>query len=281
MGIKGKAREGSDYVKKTGFFEARVAAINPDREQLEKMLGVNLEKDPEYLGEDADGNGKLTLCIWLKDVTDGTCRPVRFYLKDVERSTKTKDKKQFINSVGQTTWADKEDNLPEWFKARGCRVAKEGEEEMYNFAVNWLNKLDTRDAETVLSFDWKRLLKGNVKEIEDQIGGEYDGTITCLLTVKTVDKNGEPVDYEQIYNKEFLPGYEMKKIKMKKIDESFINAANAIEKKKQSKLQKFVLNVTKKPYGIKEYFTLGELEAYDPSKNIASRNDILDGDTSY
>ena len=282
MSIKGKAREQKEFVKKTGFFEGEVIAINPDREKLEKILSTTLEKDPEYLGKDENGKAKVNIVAWIKDLKTGELRNIRFFLKDVERENKDKTKKQYINDVGMTTWADDPKNLADWFTSRSYRVAHEGEEELYNFAVTWLNKLDTRDAETVLAFDWSKLIKGNVKEIADQINGEYSGTMCCLVTMRTADKDGQPMEYEQVYNKEFLPGYAMKQIRLRKIDESFIEGARSTERNKRSKLQKFVLNVTDPSYGIKDYFTLGELVPYDASKNItAGSSPIAEEDASY
>lgn len=285
MSIKGKAREQKEFVKKTGFFEGEVIAINPTRDKLEKILSTTLEKDPEYLSkEEKDGKEivKCSIVAWVKDVKSGELRNIRFFLKNVEKENKDKTKKQYINSVGMTTWADNEDNLQDWFVSRPYRVAHEGEEELYNFAVTWLNKLDTRDPETVLSFDWSKLIQGNVKEIADQITGEYSGTICCLVTMRTVDKEGQPMEYEQVYNKEFLPGYTMKQIRLRRIDDNFIEGAKATEKKKRSKLQKFVLNITDLQYGIKDHFTLGELTPYDSSKNITAGNAVIsEDDTDY
>src|ERR1044072_1442193 len=164
MSIKGKARDQKEFVKETGFFEGEVIAINPTKEVLEKILATTLEKDPEYLGED-NGVKRLNLTIWVKNVINGRLRNIRFFLKDVERTNKDNTKKQYINDVGMTAWSDSESNLQDWFKSRPYRVAHEGEEELYNFAVTWLNKLDTRDADTVLHFDRSKLMKGNVKEI--------------------------------------------------------------------------------------------------------------------
>jgi hypothetical protein len=74
----------------------------------------------------------------------------------------------------------------------------------------------------------------------------------------------------------------MKQIRLRKIDREFIDGANATEKRKRSKLQKFVLNITDPTYGIKDHYTLGELTPYDPSKNIASGNSVIaDEDASY
>lgn len=289
--VQGPKRDPNLFVKKTGFFEATVLCVNPDREKLEELLGTQIEKDPEYLGEDEKGNTQLQLVLWVKDKMSNDIKSVRFFLKDViventvkdgEESTKKK-KKQYINSVGDTTWADAEANLPDWFKKREYRLAKDGEEEMYNFMKAWLNKLDLRNDQARLSFDWNKLMRGNVREIAEQIGSGYDESVVLLSIIRSVTKDGEVKEYEQVYNKEFLPGFLMKEIRLKKIDSAFIEAAEKTDRKKRSKLQKFVLNATDKQYGIKHYYTLGPLQEYDPSKNPAAGNStkIEDDDTSY
>lgn len=282
MSIKGKAREQKEFVKETGFFEGEVLCMNPDRTTLEKILDITLEKDPEYLSED-NGVKRFNLTIWVKDVKNGRLRNIKFFLKDVPRENKDKTKRQYINDVGMTAWSDSESNLQDWFKSRPYRVAHEGEEELYNFAVTWLNKLDTKDPDTVLFFDWSKLMKGNVKELTDQINGEYCTTVCPLVTIRTSDKEGQPIEYEQVYNKEFLPGYAIKQIRLRKIDDSFIEAAKLTERKKRTKLQKFILNVTDPNYGVKDFYTLGEVTPYDSSKNITSGNSVKfeDDDSGY
>jgi hypothetical protein len=288
--VQGPKRESKEFVKKTGFFEGKPICVNPSREKLEEILATQIEKDPEYLGEDEKGNTQLQLVFWLKDVMAGDVRSVRFFLKDVvventvkegEESTKKK-KKQYINNVGDTTWADTEENLPDWFKKREYRLAKDGEEEMYNFMKAWLN-VDLRNDSARLSFDWNKLMRGNVREIAEQIGSGYDESVVLLSMIRSVTKDGEVKEYEQVYNKEFLPGFVMKEIRLKKIDSTFIETAEKTDRKKRSKLQKFVLNVTDKQYGIKNYYTLGPLQEYDPTKNPAAGNSakIDDDDASY
>ena len=39
MAVQGKVREPKEWKKSTGFFEAEVLCINPDREKLESLLG--------------------------------------------------------------------------------------------------------------------------------------------------------------------------------------------------------------------------------------------------
>lgn len=292
MAVQGNVREHNDFSKEVGFFEGKVVAVNPDKEALEKLLKTTIEKEPEYLGEDDKGNTKLNLVFWLEDVKTGKLKDVRFFLKDTPRINKVAEgedkvrKKQYINSVGITSWADKESNLQDWFTARDYRVANEGEEEMYKFILTWLNKLDLRDKSATVSFDWKKLMRGNVKEIADQIEGEYADTVVVLKVIKTaVKKDGdeeEKVEYEQVYNRDFLPGYTMGKIRIKKIDEDYIARAQEVDRKKRDKLQKFVLGVIDPEYGCKDYFILREVEPYDSSKNIVGTDETIAPDnTAY
>jgi hypothetical protein len=280
--VQGSKREIKEFIKETGFFEVEVICVNPDREKLEKLLGTQIEKDPEYLGEDDKGVTKLNLVIWVRDVETKKIRSIRFFLRD-EVVTNDKGKTQYINSIGDTTWADSEENIQEWFKKREYRVARDGEEELYNFIKSWLHELDMRKEDTKLSFDWNKLMRGNVREISEQIGGEFDKTVVCLSTVKVVQKDGEKKEYEQVYNRNFLPGFVMKEIRLKKIDTAYIDAAEKTDKKKRSKLQKFVLNSIDKKYGVKEHFTLTPLQPYNPDNNPASsdKSHIKEDDMSY
>jgi hypothetical protein len=297
-GIKGKVRKPSDFQRETGFFEGQVVAINPDREQLEKLLETTIEKDPEYIGEE-DGVKKAQIVFWIRDEKTKKVKDLKFFIRDSDREkAKPKDgaseeekrsfvkKKQYINEIGTTSWADKEENLQDWFTQRDYRVAKEGEEELYAFLQKWLGKLDFKDKDALLSFDFRKLLRGNVSELREQINGEYNDSVVFLKIVRKVEKDGEDQYYEQIYNREFLPGYVMKQIKLKKIDGNFIEAAEMQQKtdrKKLSALQRFVLSVTDRQYGIRDFYTLGELEIFDPAKatGVAVERTVNDDDLSY
>lgn len=294
---KGKTRENKEFVKKTGFFEGEVIAVNPTKEKLSKILGVELEGDEiEYTSEE-EVEGKMVaraqVVFWIRDLAEGgSTRSVHFFLKDqdrqnqvtpeeLENGTKTK-KKQYINSIGMTTWADKPENLPEWFTSRNYRVAKVGEEELYTFVGAWLNKLDRKDADSAILADFRALIQGNVKEFSIEIGGEYAGTVMPLVVIREVEKEGEKKEYEQIYNKDMLPGFVMRQLRTKTVDADFIKKATITERKKRSLLQRFVLGVNDTTYGIKDHYTLGLLQDYDPTKNPKVSGKVLtEEDTEY
>ena len=179
--IGGKIREqssgssDSNYEKKVGIFEANIVAINPTAEEYSSILGREISPDSkatEYLGETKDGNTYLRIDVWLQEVKNQDNFKVSFFLEDKQRQNRDGTKNQYINSVGTTSWADEESNLYDWFtKDRDFRIAYVGEEDLYNFMQKWLSKLDYRDVETELQLDWKKLMRGDVRDLKSQIGG--------------------------------------------------------------------------------------------------------------
>ena len=134
--IGGKKREQTqlpEFTKKVGLFEANVIAINPTAEEYNDILGIELKPDnkvTEYLGISEDKKTKkLRVDFWLEEVKKKDRFKVTFYLEDREKENKDLTKKQYINSVGTTSWADDPNNLPDWFANRDYRVAFIGEEE--------------------------------------------------------------------------------------------------------------------------------------------------------
>ena len=100
--------------------------------------------------------------------------------------------------------------LPDWFTKRDYRVAKTGEEELYDFMRAWLGSLDYSSDKTTLELNWKYLMKGNVKEIRDQIDGEWCTTFGAMAIISTKEKDGVIQEWPGIYNKAFFPAYGLK-----------------------------------------------------------------------
>lgn len=285
-GIGGNKRQStgeSNFSKKVGLFEAKVVAINPTIEEFKDKLGIELKEDSkaiEYLGMSQDGNKTVRIDVWLEEVKNKDKFKVAFFLENKERENKDGTKKQYINTVGSCSWADDENNLPKWFTERECRVAYVGEEDLYNFMRTWLGDLDYRDAETTLQLEWSKLMKGNVKDLRDQIGGEWCTNIVALATVKTVEKDGELKEYQGVYNKAFLPAYTLKQFRL--IDFSSSNTLKQLREKKSKDLkphERFVLGVTGE-YGCKEFYTFKDLAEYNADDNLVASDKVLEEDDS-
>lgn len=289
--IGGKKRESNqlpEFSKKVGLFEANVVAINPTAEEYKDLLNIELKEDSkavEYLGTSNDGNNQLRVDVWLEEVKTKEKFKVVFFLEDKEKENKDGTKKQYINAVGSCSWATDPNNLLDWFAARDYRVAYVGEEELYNFLRTWLGKLDYRDAETTLQIDWKRLMKGNVKDLKDQVGGDLATSVVALATVKTAIKNNETKEYQSVYNKGFLPAYSLKNFRLVNYSDNRILEDLREKSKKKSFVlkphERFVVNVTGE-YGCKEFFILKDLKEYNTADNFAASDKaIADDDSAY
>lgn len=285
-GVKRERTVLPEFVKHVGLFEAKVITVNPSVEEYKEILGIELKEDSkatEYLGTNTDGNAYLRVDIWLEEIKNSYKFVVTFFLENKERENKDQTKTQYINSVGTCTWAADENDLADWFKGtadapREYRVAYNGEEELYNFLRTWLSNLDYRQASTILQIEWKKILKGNVKDIKEQIDGEWCTNIVAMATIKVKEKDGESKEFQGIYNKAFLPPYSLKNFRLIDFMNSTVLANLKAKKPRDLKAhEKFVLNVTGE-YGCKDFYILKELQDYNAEDNLVASDKVVSSD---
>ena len=283
QGEKREQRQQVDFTKKVGLFEAKVVAINPTAEEFKEVLNIDLQegsKLTEYLGESSNGNTTLRVDVWLEEIKNKDKFKVTFFLENKERENKDGSKKQYINNIGGCTWAADENDLPEWFTKRDYRVAYVGEEELYNFLRTWLSELDYTKDSTVLQLDWKKLMKGNTKDLKEQVDGAYCGSVIALATVVVRQKDGENKEYQGIYNKAFLPSYYLKNFRLINYGDPSVQSSLRAKKTKDLKPhERFVVNVTGE-YGCKDYYTLRDIQDYNPDDNLVASDKVLSDDGS-
>lgn len=289
-GIGGERRESTgEYTKKVGLFLANVIAINPTEREYKEVLGITLTEESKatnYLGE-KDGNTTLRLDIWLeetgKHLEEGEKAnrfKVNFFLEDKKRKNKDESKAQFINTIGSCSWGAEESDLPEWFTKREFREARSGEEELYDFLRTWLSNLDFRKEATNLSLSWKKLMKGDVKELSEQIGGEWTNPFVSMAIVVVKEKEGEVIEYQNVWNRGFLPGYSLKNFNLTdytdpKVIENLMSKAT-----KDLKIhEKFVLKIAGE-YGCKDFYVVKALQDYDSSENFAASGETMEEEDS-
>ena len=275
--------EEKEFAKKIGLFEARVIAVNPTSEEYADVLGRQLKEDSkatEYLGTSKDGNARLRIDFWLEEVKSRDKYKLTFFIENKEKENKDGTKKQYINNVGRCTWADSPNNLPTWFKERENRVAFVGEEDLYNFLRSWLSNIDFSSKKSTLQLEFNKLIKGNVKELKEQINGEWATNIVALATVSSKETEDGTKEYQAIYSKAFLPPYSIKAFRL--IDYNKAEAISALRQKSQKELkphERFVLNVVGE-YGCKDFFTFKELKEYNSEDNLVSSDKVIAEDDS-
>jgi hypothetical protein len=290
MAVQGNVKTQQDFGKSVGMFAAKVIAINPDKEGLEKIYGPQ-EKEPEYVKEKEvkiyeEGGTMMVpsvrIVVYLqeqktdkktKKVTPGKIFQVSFYLEDRVKQNKDGSKKQYINSGGTTSWAASENDLLPWFVARDYREAMVGEEELYNFAKAWL-QLDFKDPGMMLDFNFANLISGDVSELTGEIGGQYDGTLVAMATIKTKEVDGEVKEFQSVYNRAFLPAYTMEKFK-KTFTEEAIDAILNKKAKERKGIERFIGEVADSEYGVKDFYSFAPLHEYDASKNMAASDAVI------
>lgn len=284
--IGGKKRESTqlpEFKKKVGLFEARVIAVNPTIEEYKDILGIELKEDSKaalYLGETDDKKKKLRLDFWLEEIKSKDKLKVTFYLEDRIRESKDGRKKQYINVVGTTSWADDPNNLLDWFVKREYRVAFSGEEELYEFMKVWLGNLDYKHSATTLQLDWKKLMNGNVRDIKSEINGEWCTNIVAMATIVTKQKDGETKEYQGVYNRMFLPTYalaQFRNIDYTKSPELVSNIARKKYGECKSIHEKFINKISGE-YGCKDFFILKDAKEYNADDNLVASDAVISDD---
>lgn len=261
MAIGGKERQIVDFTKKVGFFEGKVVAINPTKEELEALLSRPIEKEPEYLSDDDDGNKKVAFSFWIEDLKTGLIFNKRFTMTNKKRDTSKTGKTQYINDVGSTTWAEDENALKDEkykiFTTRDFRDALIGEEKLYNFLRALFNSLDFKDPSTELKLDNKKLFKGNMADIKDAIAAFPNATICALATIRTVpgENGANAKEYQSLYE-EFLPG-------------NCIKYFAPGVKSRPDFVNNYIKNLNGE-YGCKDFYKVEEIDDYDSTENVVA-----------
>jgi hypothetical protein len=272
-----------EFAKKVGLFEARVIAVNPTTEEYADVLGRQLKEDSkatEYLGTSKDGNARLRLDFWLEEVKSKEKFKLTFFIENKEKENKDQTKKQYINNIGRCTWADSPNNLPTWFKERENRVSFVGEEDLYNFLRSWLSNIDFSSKKSTLQLEFNKLIKGNVKELKEQINGEWATNLVALATINTKETDDGVKEFQNIYNKAFLPPYSIKAFRL--LDYNAAGTISGLRQKASKDLkphERFVLNVVGE-YGCKDFFTFKELKEYSSEDNLVASDKVIAEDDS-
>lgn len=276
-GTQSTGSVGTSPTKYVGFTSVEVRAVNPNRSELNKLLGKedgDDDKEINYLTQDQEGNDRIRLSFWLYDAKLDKYFVHSFNLTNKDRLSKDGSKNQYINGSAITAWADEESNLQNWFMnfldkeknevaKKEYRKALLGEEELATLLRSWLGRIAWNDPETSVMVDTKALFNEDYTELRSLIDGDYDTPFVILTGVKT-DENDPEKQYQQVYGKSFLPGGFINYIQKGSFPTEYA-------KKTWNRFEEEVNGA----YGFSSYFELTPIAEYDKEKDVAASPSTL------
>lgn len=228
-----KEFEGRKYY--TGVENFIVTAVNPSKDDLEKLWGREIQFTPEYLGtqtvSDADGEREAPQAridfFLVSDGDDPIRTKVSFYITNTHHKSQT-GKLKVINAYGDDTWLTEEDikagTLPanmSWYDNTGVKIAKRGEAELIDFVKNLLNiafnnakTVNKKDAIAGITDDqWVDIFKGDYTVLRHIIAST-NNKVGLALGVKTSATDNTL--RQEIYNRKSLRQYTLHSTKADK-----------------------------------------------------------------
>lgn len=229
-----ESTEGSVVKRYIGVGPVFVLGVNPNKAELEKLYGIELENAPEYLTETEIGQEGAKYKVpqvridFIVQTDPEKCggidmkTKVSFFLAKEVRYNRDGTKVQVINKYGETTWLPIENakagTVPEtlsWFEPADFRPALIGEEELTGFIKAYLNipnksyrKKNGEVVEIPNKADAEARLdkvqdyfKGDFSELRNVIALQPKNKVKCMFGVKT---NDEGKQYQAVYTQKFL-----------------------------------------------------------------------------
>ncbi len=232
MAIKvGKESVEGSFKMYKGMAAFNIAAVNPNKAELEELTGREIENDPEYIGTTDEGKKQVRIVFYAK--TDPGAKlnngidllvPISFILTKDYRIGQTSGKVQIIDKFGRTAWATKEEvqskSIPQYASgpaniSADYRAAFQGEESLVDFLIQWLNipgpavykdktwvmKENVEDSE--VSLDMEALFKGDVKELKELVTLASAYKVKGAVGIRTVESENGTRQYQAVFTRKF------------------------------------------------------------------------------
>lgn len=226
-----ESKEATGFKKYIGVAPCFVKAVNPTKEEFEKIFDTQLDEKPSYLGTvDVDGtevpNARISFII-QPDVekTGIDCGPVTMALFIQKRPRYNRDntKVQVIDKYGRTAWVTieqaKNHQIPVYKNGpanidKDYRPAYVGEEELTNFLRtylgipnpmkyvddSWVPSDNLQDCEARLE-NLDSIFKGDFSEIQEAVALQPLNKVKIMFGVRTTEDNKQ---YQAFYTQMFL-----------------------------------------------------------------------------
>ena len=226
--------EKTEYKKRelyVGIGEVEIYGFNLNRAKSNEFFGFedkDEDQEIEYTkevevkdGEDTKMVNQVTVSVFVIEKRTKTKHKINFYIKEMIAKSKDGLKTQYVNQFGDSTWVDEPSNLTERFTTlvskdrndpsleskcpKEYRMAYSGEAQLLDFLAKWMD-FNTFQITNNILLDMKKLFKGNVSEIQEQLENYQDRTLLVAFGVKSKEKDGETKQYQIVSSKFFVQG---------------------------------------------------------------------------
>jgi hypothetical protein len=229
-------RMGKESVETTfktykGMAALKIVALNPTKEELSELTGREISEEPEYKTKNEKGENVIRLAFYAK--TDPNHKlnsgieilvPINFTLTEAPVVGAGSGKYTIIDKYGRTAYATQEDvdshaipmysNGPARISA-DYRLAYQGEKELINFLIQWLNvpapsnykdgvwvdKPNIEESEVTL--DMEALFKGDFSELKEYTEMAAAYIVKAAIGVRTVESEKGTRQYHSVFTREF------------------------------------------------------------------------------
>ena len=192
MAIKSNSSEqevtGGGVKLYSGLSNFNVMAINPTMNELHGM-GIKVKTEPNYFVE-FSGEEYFKLTFWVKN--DDLTTRMEILMQNKERVSQS-GKNQWMNSTGQSTWAEGAPTYDWWKNPETSRKVYTGEETLINFVKAWAN---VAYGDEVAFETMSKIVKGDTTELKALVKILDGNKVRLLVGVK----DGK---YQSVYLKTF------------------------------------------------------------------------------
>ena len=229
-----ESTEGNAIKRYIGVAPVFVLAVNPNKEQLEKLYNTELDNAPEYISEIEVGEDKHKVQNVRIDFivkTDAEkcggiefTTKVAFFIRKEYRYNRDQTKVQVIDKYGRTAWVTieqaKAHEIPVYGNGQPANIDKDyrpayhGEEDLTNFLKAYLNipnvmkyvnekwiMVDNPDDCEARLEHVEDYFKGDFSELREIIALQPTNKVKVLFGVRTTDDNKQ---YQAVYTQMFL-----------------------------------------------------------------------------
>lgn len=228
MKLGKKSEEGSVKLYQ-GVASLQVIAVNPTKAEMEKIVGRDLQNEPEYNVTEDNGNTGKRITFWCKTTAESAINngidiiiPFSITLMKVKRETETKV--QVFDKYGRFAWPTKEEfetkSIPQYSNgpARICNdyvAACPGLEQMFDFLKKWLNIPNVEvynstdktytpyehPEDCEMSLDLNKIFNGDLSELKELVDAAKEYCFKAVIGIRTDDKGYQHMN---VYTRRFM-----------------------------------------------------------------------------